>query len=223
MRILEQHVTQEVIRELLDAGWTHAGRATEIPMFVRQEAAEIVFQVSVDMTTHGDGLALFPSLGVQHVEMSRLARKFKGLPPSRGPGASTYGCALSDLLYQHGHPSAPFTRWLVRSSEDVQAKAAAVRSDIEEFGTPFLRSLSTLEAVVSRLETEDRSPPVLGQLSIAYALTGRYVEAAAALASYAAEAETQQPPMSTQSRKFLQSYTEHFGISERPPARSVDQ
>jgi hypothetical protein len=76
---------------------------------------------------------------------------------------------------------------------------------------PFLCALATLPDIVAVL-AKGRSQQEHGYLAIARELLGDRAGAEAALEEYAAAAQTQLPPMSTQSWRFVRSFLDHFGL-----------
>lgn len=203
---------QRIAGRLGEIGWTQTG--DEEPAFYLQEATGVVFQVHQTMSTRRLGVSFNPTRGVRHIDTSRLVAQFKGYRPRAGVDVASFGGSLADILHQHGQESGPFTRWLVRSADDVEAVADILYEDVVTYGMPFFRSLSTLEEIITRLERVKRHQELSGHLATADALAGRMPEALAALAEYAAEVQNQQPPKSTRSCKFVRSFIEHFGIDE---------
>jgi hypothetical protein len=176
-----------------------------------QGSPELLYQLSIGLEVRSFGIVMYPMLGVQHPEASRLARQFLGLPPGIGAGISIFGRSLPDLLREHGREVIPSTRWLIHSAEDVAPVTDVCRQDIEFYGIPFLQRFRTIGDVIFHLERQQPSQQNNGLLAITRALAGSFTEASVALRAYAAEAQSQQPPMSTQSWRFVQLFTEHFG------------
>ena len=214
MRALEELLLEELTRKLTAAGWTRAPGGQHITVFVKKVSDEVVAQAAVDLSVTDYGIGINPSLAVQHPETSRLSRQFTGRPPTGGPGVGTIGCSLAYLLTQNGYDDPTRTRWFASSADDLGRVTDLLCEDIGSYGSAFFQPLSTLSDIISRLQDKSRSQPQTGFLAIASALAGKRPEALVALAEYAAEAETQLPPMSTQSWTFVRSFVQHFGIEE---------
>ncbi|MCC3767758.1 hypothetical protein [Streptomyces sp. UNOC14_S4] len=210
MYTLEEQAVLEVTQRLSADGWTQTDY--EEPAFAIQGTADVFFQVSLNQTAKDYGVAFFPSLGVRHVETSRLVAQFKGLQPSAGEGVASFGCGLADLLYLHGYEMAPFKRWLIRDSGAIDAVVTLLCEDLETYAAPFFRSLSTLGAIIDRIEQEKRHQAQSGHLAVANALAGRTSQALDALSEYAEAARSQRPPMSTQSWGFIESFIDYFRV-----------
>lgn len=212
MRTLEALYQAELTRKLGETGWAHVPGGKDVTKFAMHEAPDVVFQLGIDMSVTDRDIETVVTLAVHHPEVSRLSDDFMGRRP--GPGGGTVGFSLEDLVYEDGHRWPTMTRWCVRSTDDVQPVVSQLCQDINSYGLRVLRSMPTLQDIVSRLTHEPRSQVKSGTLAIAAAVAGQLPEALSALAEYAAEAQTQVPPMSTQSWRFIRSFVEHFGIDE---------
>jgi hypothetical protein len=178
--------------------------------FAYHRAGDIEYDLTAYPDETRDGVAIYATVGVTHLELSRLGSEFIGLPPDR---TSAFGRTLADLVRERGSPATPYSRWFVRSIDDVGSVAELLCQDVVDHAYPYLFSFSTLDDVIHRLRSE-RSQVGVGNLAIAAALAGRQSEALDALASYAAEAATQRPPLSIQSWRFVRSFVAHFKIPQ---------
>lgn len=212
---LVQLITDSLVDKLTIAGWQPLPNYdVDDPTFVRRESDQVSYNAGMSMGIHDHGVSINPSFGVVHSETSRLNGQFLGRKPSIRRETAMIGTTLMDLLPDEDSHLAPIFRWGARSLEDVQPATKALVSDLETYALPFLRSMPTLGAVIARLETVNRHAAQDRHLAIAYALTSRMPEALALLQRFADEAQTQQPPLSTQSWRFIRSFIEHFGIDE---------
>jgi hypothetical protein len=206
--------SRTIVAKLENLGWKQVPSDEEVgPTLVLHEVPEVEYQLSMLPTVRPDGMLLNPALGVRHPETDRLGAKFLGLRPSAGTGVSLFGASLARLLFVAGI-EAPFSRWIIPSAKEVEHVTDVLVDDLETYGMPFFRSIPTLDAAIAHLQQEKRAQPQTGNLAIVCAVAGRRSEALAALAEYAAEARDQQPPLSTQTWRFVRSFIQHFGIDE---------
>jgi hypothetical protein len=210
---LAELFTETMVRKLGATGWEQVPPDEDGPTFVRYDVPELEYQASMLLTVRPDGILVNPVLGVAHPETSRVRRKFAGQRPSPGASVGLVGATIADLLFADGI-QAPYSRWVIATADQVEPVTDRLVTDLETYGEPFFRSMPTLDAAIARLQQEGRAQPQTGNLAIAYAVAGRLPEALAALAEYAAEARGQQPPLSTQSWRFVRSFIDHFGIAE---------
>jgi len=171
MHALEEQSVLEVSRRLSADGWTQTDY--EEPAFAKQGTEDVVFRVRLNQSAKDYGVGSFPALGVRHLEVSRVVAQLSGLQPAVGEHVTSFGCGLADLLYRQGHEAAPFTRWLIRESSEISDVVTLLCEDIQVYATPFFHSLSTLDAIIDRLDQEKRYHAQSGHLAVANALTGR--------------------------------------------------
>ncbi|WP_461037900.1 hypothetical protein [Streptomyces mayteni] len=206
--LMEQSV-QLIADRFAGRGWSPSPQ--EDPAFQIEHGSEIVFRVGLNVAVKDYGVAFFPSLGVRHVETSRLVRKFKGGGEGRGE-AATFGCTLMDLMRQHGCAVSPYVRWFFKAAEEIPDVVNRVCKDAETYGTDFFSSLATLEDLIRRLENEDRYQALNGNLAVAYALAGRRDDATRVLQAYMADAIGQPTPMVDRSWRFVNSFVSYFNL-----------
>jgi hypothetical protein len=211
MHTLKDQTVRLLTRDLAAIGWTEVKRME--PAFAMVRTSDVVFDLRLNLSESDDGIRMYPAIGARHVETSRLVGQFKGRPPTTQ--ASTFGIGLADLLHENGIASAPFERWTIHSETQLQSVVDVFCEDLTRYGLPFLESLSTLEDILARLETEPRSQIYCGMLAVGHALLGNMSRALTALHEYAVEAQSQQPPMSVQSWGFIQSFVDHFKVDEK--------
>lgn len=198
-------------QELTLRGWTPID--SEGPIFILRESVEVEFQFAPRMSKLSSGILLLPALGVRHPETSRLVTKFYGLVADN-VGVCSFGRGLAHLMSRYGHISDITTRWLVLDSTSVDSVVETLCVDLESYGLPFFREFRTLDDVIHRFEQESLDQFLLGHLGVSYALRNSLRQAIDALGRYANIASTQQPPLSTQSWRFVRSFIDHFSIRE---------
>jgi hypothetical protein len=207
---LEAMLVATVRAGLVHKLWSAIERGGET-LFELHESPEVIFglRLNADQTQHG--VLLFPALGVSPKNTVGLYSAFLGL--SHAPTAS-FGAGLADLLHAVGIRNAPYSRWFADSPENVDDVALVFCDDLEVYGMPFYRSLSTVDAIIERLEEPPKSIDTIGHLAIAYASKGEFSEAESALRSYWAAAESEPALIQAQCRKFIQSFIVHFGMND---------
>ncbi len=210
---LEELFTSVIVSKLGELGWEQVVSDEDGPTFVRHDVPELEYQARMLLTIRPDGILVNPVLGVAHPETSDLASRFLGLPPSPGASVGLVGSTLAQLMFANGNQT-PYSRWVIPTADQVEPITDVLVNDLQTHGEPFLRSMPTLAAATARLQQEKRAQPQTGNLAIAYAVAGHLPEALTALTEYATEARDQQPPLSTQTWRFVRSFTEHFGIPE---------
>ncbi|MBC3839769.1 hypothetical protein GXW82_04570 [Streptacidiphilus sp. 4-A2] len=158
-------------------------------------------------------MTFHPTLGVQHLELSRLLASFRGRQPLGLSGACSFSAPLSDLLHRQGQGGAPYGRWTMRTLEQVETVVQVLLDDVKAFGAPFLHSFDSIEDLIVRLEHAPRYQELRAHLAIACALTGRRAQAANVLGEYMEKVTCQRPPMLDQSRLFIESFVSHFRLA----------
>ena len=151
-------------------------------------------------------------LGVRLSDAVELKGRFLGLPKSSSRHASTLGTGLRDLLPVEDKKS--LLRWCVTEKHTVDQVAATVFDDFVRYGPPFFSFFKSEDSLINFLDGRNRSQDENGTLAILNALAHRDAEAVVALADYARVAETQSPPISDQSWKFVRAFVEHFGLGK---------
>ncbi|BFU46685.1 hypothetical protein KRMM14A1004_49220 [Krasilnikovia sp. MM14-A1004] len=176
----------------------------EFVIFSKPLDSEIYSELGLDLTERDFGLSLNPSVSVRHERASDLHAQFFGF--EQGP--SQVAASLSDLARHAGRGSGMMRT--VERIEDINVKVREVLSDIAELGEQFYARYSTMPDLVRYLEGSARTSLELGQLALAYALTGDREKADSVL-SKLEEIAAQQPTLpAAQTTRFLDAFRAYF-------------
>ncbi|MFI7078357.1 hypothetical protein ACIBO1_13810 [Micromonospora sp. NPDC049903] len=185
----------------------------ETPSLVLSSSNGMVYSVGlVSQTMSERRVAFSPTLGVTHVEVSRLAAAFNGRPWRGAGDSSSLGVALSNLLHSAGFPASPYSRWMVNSESEVEHVSSVILEDLELHGSDFWNGFLGLDDMISWMRGDKGYQALVGNLAIALALRGADEEAVVALREYAAFATGLPEKMRDRTRVFLVSFSEHFEL-----------
>lgn len=204
-QVLVERVVGGLRRRLAAEEWSPEFVEDDHASFVQEGGNGLAFHLGIDLPLGDSRMWLNPRLGVQHVEVARLAGQFYRLEG----GASQVGRAFADMRYRKGHQDSGL-RWTAQSPEDADIAVNDVCADLVEFGAPFLARFATLDDIIEALEGPPRSVFDDAHLAIAYALRGRIPEALDIMSHYEAVAERQPPGVAEQMNWFIDGFHAHF-------------
>jgi hypothetical protein len=206
---LEIEVAAAISEKLASRGWSRLD--VDEPQFDLHVVPEVVFGLSLNMAVREYGVTLYPALGAGPSGASGLYSRFRGLPESL---VASIGTGLADLLFRAGYGAAPVNRWLIESSSTVDSVGDTFCRDLEVYGMPYFRSLSTVGDIIAALEASRKSPTDVAHLAIAYASEGVVDKASGALRTYLQMSNDKGPRIAASSREFVRSFVTFFGIED---------
>lgn len=214
MHALRDEAVSRLGVALVERGWQWWDEADhETPSFVLNRSNDLVN--SIGLVSHeisGNQVAFSPTLGVTHLEVSRLAATFSGRPWRGAGDSSSFGTSLSSLLHSAGVPGSPYSRWLIEAQSEMERTVDVILADIEVYGMAFWDGFHDLGDMISCMQADKGYQALVGNLAIALALTGANEEAIGALEEYSAFTALQTGRMRDRTRSFVMSFSAHFGF-----------
>jgi hypothetical protein len=196
---------------LTSVGWHVTQRRGDYLRLTKIEFESIVFALDPNPSESMGGISLNPSVGVATDDFATLHNELFQLSGD----LSMIGTTLATILRKDGIKSAPYTRWLGKTPDELKGVQIRFFDDLDQFGMPFLRSFPTRAAIIQELEMGPRQPVELSTLAIAYAQAGQLNQAAEVLADYVrlGELEGKNTPMFEYMSGFALRFTEHFQLN----------
>ena len=208
MHSLELYFLDAASDELRSVGFERLTDFGDGKAFARKATeGDLEYQLFLNLPRYSSHFVIEPSLGVFHAEASRLMALFLGIPSSR---TASIGSSLDDLVRKSTGVS---HHRQVSDSSLAFTEAKILGRDVASYGEIYFSRFHTLGDVAQELLAQPRSILEDEHLAIAQALTGNADSATDSLRSIAGTLRNQPPMMATQTRTFLASFRDYFGLS----------
>ena len=202
---------------LVERGWQWWDEADrETPSLILSRPNDLINSIGlVSQALSGDQVSFSPTLGVTHLEVSRLAAAFSGRSWRGAGDSSSFGTSLSGLLHAAGISGSPYSRWMIESPSEMERIVDVIHADVEVYGMAFWNGFHELDDLISWMQADKGYQSIVGNLAVALALTGASEEAIGALEEYSAFTARQAGRMHDRTREFVAAFVAHFGFGEQ--------